>query len=278
MLPIYIISLERDLERRKIIKRKLDELNLQYEVVDAVYGKDLPVQDIDALDFSAVVKRKKLLPTRGEIGCTLSHLKAYQLITDRNQQWACILEDDAIIDSRFASFCQYLGEDTFSRLSVNHLHLLGGQNGLYCSRYVSLSHWHRISIGGQIFRKSIKSENYLYRTCCYLISGKAAMNLLSLSASEFFIADEWSYFLRKGIFKEIYLANFVDHPLDLNSSHIENERKIARADLGSDSFCKKAQFIKKLLDNLNLKYKVKHVFRILRAKARAFYFLKFRRL
>ncbi len=42
------------------------------------------------------MKGREIPLTPGELGCTLSHLQALQLFLDTDDQYALILEDDAI--------------------------------------------------------------------------------------------------------------------------------------------------------------------------------------
>ncbi|WP_380179178.1 glycosyltransferase family 25 protein [Kalamiella sp. sgz302252] len=268
MLPIYIVSLKRDIQRRETLSAILDKYALNYEFVDAVYGKDLPAEEVAKFKVDGVTRRKGHKPTAGELGCTLSHLKIYQIMQERGQPWACILEDDAILDARFADFCRGFDNGDYSALHDDELYLLGGQNGLRCAPYVALSHWYKKRVGSERFRKSIKSENFLFRTCCYLIGAGSAAKLTALAREEFFVADEWNYFLRKGIFNNIFVANFVDHPLDLTTSLIEQERKEQQLKAFGQSAAVAAP---SALSLSVVKPRVKRALLICRAQLRAFY-------
>lgn len=223
ILPIYIVSLQKDIEKRETIKKKLDSLDIKFEFIDAIYGKELPVDFVKSLSPVGKILERGFLPTPGEIGCTLSHLKIYKLMLERNQTWACILEDDAILDERMQDFYTnfYKCENS---LVEDNLYLMGGQNGLD-SLFVIKSLFGGLTIGKQKFYKTVKSEEYIFRTCCYFISLKIAKSLIDLSEKKFILADDWDFLVKNKYIQEIYLADFVDHPVDLSLSSIEEERQ-----------------------------------------------------
>ena len=103
MLHIYVISLERDTEKRKVIKETLQGFNLNFSFINAIDGITLPESQINLIRERSVgtVASRGFPATAGEIGCTLSHVKAYHQVLEDKQIWACILEDDVILDERF---------------------------------------------------------------------------------------------------------------------------------------------------------------------------------
>ena len=50
MPPIFVISLARAVERRADMIRRLDALNIRYEIVDAVDGADLDLSQLGGGD------------------------------------------------------------------------------------------------------------------------------------------------------------------------------------------------------------------------------------
>ncbi len=101
----FIISLERSASRFEHAQSLLGKLSLPAEILSAVDGAAMSASEI------ASVYRRRLHAPRypfelrgGEIGCFLSHRKAWQQIVDRDLDGALILEDDVLIES-----------DTFNR-------------------------------------------------------------------------------------------------------------------------------------------------------------------
>ncbi|AWX83275.1 TPA: glycosyltransferase family 25 protein [Klebsiella pneumoniae] len=257
MIPVFVISMQSDYDRRKIISDKMNKYNIHYEFIDAVVGKDLPQSKIENIDLSCAIARKNRHVSLGEIGCTLSHIKVYEKIIDDNIPYCLILEDDAIFDHRLYDFLKSF-TDSVRLKNENDLLILGGQNGIDKNKFISRSIWSKLRIGEETFYKTIRSEMYIFRTCCYVVTLDIARNLYAFSQKEFFIADEWSYFKSKGLINSIYLSDFVEHPLDLSNSHIEMERlnsiknySDTKSDNVSDSFLK--YFLKKYLFATTLK-------------------------
>ena len=105
--PIYVISLKRTPERRLHVKRQLDALNLDYQFLDAIDKRDLhsleyqtEVADMLGINRSHVKKRNAHY-FYNHLVCTLSHIKAYNLMAKHNDSAACILEDDIQISPDF---------------------------------------------------------------------------------------------------------------------------------------------------------------------------------
>lgn len=89
-MKIFVINLERAVERRKTVLKRLHELGLNAEIIPAVDGADV--------DRSALGPGAEPGLSDGEVGCYLSHVRAWQTIVDRGLNHAIILEDDVVCD------------------------------------------------------------------------------------------------------------------------------------------------------------------------------------
>lgn len=267
MLPVIVISMQSDVERRFTISKCLNEKKIPFTFIDAVVGKELPSSFLMDLNVLGVKSRKKRDITLGEIGCTLSHLKAYEVINELNIKYALILEDDVILGHEFSAFYNSINIGN-PLINNDDIFILGGQDGIDKRKYISKSVWYKRVIGGKSFWKTIKSEEYIFRTCCYIVTDVIAERLLNLAEEEFFIADEWGYFKRKGVINNIYLSDFVAHPLDLSFSHIENERKEQGVNFSEETSPKGFKYFarKYLLANV-----IMDIFRLTRTQVRRFY-------
>ena len=94
MPPIYVINLDRDVERMASLAGSLRGLNLTYVRVSAVLGKEVPDWEklVDAELYG--VRNRLPMPRPGEVGCYLSHLKAMEAFLRTDAPWCVILEDD----------------------------------------------------------------------------------------------------------------------------------------------------------------------------------------
>ena len=80
---------------------------MNIERFDAIYGKNLPKDDMDIkkyfMDDNQRDKRLNYgIPLNpGQIGCALSHIKIWEEAYEKGYDYILILEDDAIIPDNF---------------------------------------------------------------------------------------------------------------------------------------------------------------------------------
>jgi glycosyl transferase family 25 len=110
MPPIYVINLDRDVERMASLARSLEALALPFERVSAVLGKQVPDWEklVDAGLYSA--RNRLPMPRPGEVGCYLSHLKAMETFLQTDAPWCVILEDDVEVKPECVAVLAALGK------------------------------------------------------------------------------------------------------------------------------------------------------------------------
>ena len=165
MPPIYAISLARAQERRANIKRRLDALGANYEIVDAVDGAVLTSADYENR-FCPEEWRIKYgyKMVRNEIGCFLSHYNLWQRVAEGDDECALIVEDDAIWDDDFADVVCALARCEWRWEVVNLRAARGKINRALCELP-----------GG---RKLVRCRRQVFSTAAYLISRAGAEKLL----------------------------------------------------------------------------------------------------
>ena len=100
-LQILVISLQRSSDRREKASQELSKISLPWEFLDAVDGS--LISESPAEYKAKKVKRLQGYPlTPNEIGCYLSHKKAWQRCVESNLP-TLILEDDFILCDEFQS-------------------------------------------------------------------------------------------------------------------------------------------------------------------------------
>jgi glycosyl transferase family 25 len=110
MPPIYVINLDRDVERMASLAGSLRGLNLTYVRVSAVLGKELPDWE-KLVDVELYGARNRLpMPRPGEVGCYLSHLKAMEEFLRTDAPWCVILEDDVEVRPECVQVLAALGQ------------------------------------------------------------------------------------------------------------------------------------------------------------------------
>jgi glycosyl transferase family 25 len=101
---IFLINLDRSTERLKRAAQQIEATGSTFERISAVDGATLTSERIaEVFDAQTAKRRFQYDLTAGEIGCYLSHVKCWQRIIDDNLDYAIILEDDLLLDSKFSS-------------------------------------------------------------------------------------------------------------------------------------------------------------------------------
>lgn len=110
MPPLFVINLDRDVERLASLDGSLGKLGLAYVRVPAVLGKAVPAweQLVDAELYGD--RNRNVMPRPGEVGCTLSHLKALEEFLRTDAPWGVILEDDVDVRPECLPVLAALGE------------------------------------------------------------------------------------------------------------------------------------------------------------------------
>jgi len=110
MPPIYVINLDRDVERMASLAGSLQALNLPFKRVSAVLGKEVPNWE-KLVDVELYGARNRLpMPRPGEVGCYLSHLKAMEEFLRTDEPWCVILEDDVEVRPECVEVLAALGQ------------------------------------------------------------------------------------------------------------------------------------------------------------------------
>lgn len=98
-MKFFIINLEIAKDRKEYISSLCEKYGLEYEIINAVNGRELENDFIRNISDEAE-SRKRLGRTLslGEIGCALSHKKVFERMFELGLKEAVILEDDAFFD------------------------------------------------------------------------------------------------------------------------------------------------------------------------------------
>ena len=94
---VYVINLEKDVERRQAILKQCSTLLINPTIVSAILGKDLTTEEIKAnCTFGC-----QLFCTHSMIGCAMSHIICWKNVIANGDRYALILEDDAVFVDGF---------------------------------------------------------------------------------------------------------------------------------------------------------------------------------
>ena len=109
-MKIYVINLERSLDRKKSITEMARVLKLDLTFVNAVDGRN--VVDLTELGYSRRNNRRHYgrLLSAGEVGCYASHLKVAEKFVLSGEDICVVLEDDAYIADEFSEFFKKISQ------------------------------------------------------------------------------------------------------------------------------------------------------------------------
>lgn len=215
MIPkIFVISLAREKERRKLIKDNLSSHGLDATIFDA----------IDARNYSAVEITRKIDDSRrgwtnylrpGAVCCALSHLGVYQEFLKGSDDYCLVLEDDAQFIATRKELAELMQSATDS--SFPDIVLLNS----YANEKVRV-----IDSGFRVSRKHKMYgciNQYPSSGLAYFINRNAAKKIVHYNHPVKATADQWNEFaelgFRVGVVKpDMFEPSFFESTIDYISS------------------------------------------------------------
>ncbi len=173
-IPIFIINLKKDTEKKEHMKELCKKYSLKCQFIDAVYGNDLDntyIEQITDSEKSISVYGKEL--TRGEIGCTLSHIAIYKQMIEHNIENAIIFEDDIDLKEDFSAIINSI--DTFPK--DWEIMLLGYYSRVADELVTKASFRYKKELTNKF--KTVRLAQLAFGTHGYMINLKGAKKLLN---------------------------------------------------------------------------------------------------
>ena len=190
-IKTYVISLERVRQRRKYIIDHCKNLNIDYQIIEAIDGNLLTQQDLEKNCDIETVTRLRYWLTNGAIGCALSHLKAYQEFLKSNEKFAFVIEDDAVLPKDIKTILT----EAISKIDSNEIVLL-----YYTSfKPAKLSNINKIALSSSYLCFPMNVHQPITATA-YIIGRQAATNLSNNIIPIKVAADSWGYYYDNGNF------------------------------------------------------------------------------
>ncbi len=100
-LPVYLINIDRAVDRLAEIRRQSGEFSIEIERVSGVDGAAIPREQWVDVDHRLFQLRHGRLILPGEYGCYQSHLLALRQFLASGRDAAVIIEDDISLDGQF---------------------------------------------------------------------------------------------------------------------------------------------------------------------------------
>ena len=175
-MKVVVVNLDKSIDRMKIMKKQLDSLNIPFERFSAINGKELT--DIE-IEQTTTKTCSTLLCNRGMIGCALSHIQIMKNFLVSDEEFLCVIEDDALLSDGFPIFLSSI-ESIYEKIQFDWL-------SLFC-----------VGICGN-FESFIKVNNYTFgkplfplTTTCYVVSRKGAEKVLDYIGDKIFYHVDFS--------------------------------------------------------------------------------------
>lgn len=205
-MKTFVINLQSSINRRESVSRELLNLpSLQAEFFPATDGRLMSEQEIEECFSQKEAYRhygRQLM--RGEIGCTLSHLRCFQEIARRGIPSALILEDDVIlsdVSNKEFDKLEYFLADRIEPTIV----LLSGH------------YWYTSRFNDEMVR--VFSAYY---THAYATNYSAAKLLSDTVGVPWHLADDWSYIIKCGVRLLAMKPHWINQISDENTSVVLN--------------------------------------------------------
>ncbi|MBD0409526.1 glycosyltransferase family 25 protein [Pseudoalteromonas distincta] len=186
-LPIFVVNLERDIEKRQHMVALAKKRNLDLTFTNAVLGKNLSREEIkhhyDDVKAMSDFGRKLTLP---ELGCALSHLNIYKSMIEKNIQIAIVLEDDVELSESFKALVNQV--DNFP--DKWELMLLGYYSETASERLTYSSFWGKHKVSKNL--KAVKLTELAFGTHGYMINIQGAKKLVEILSNIYKPIDHYT--------------------------------------------------------------------------------------
>ena len=144
-MPIYIINLSSNPERRLYVKRQLDSFGLKYQFMDMDFldkyrleskAYRAHIAELLEIDAQALEKTYAMFgKDRGSLVVALSHIKIYHLMAKHNHSEVCILEDDVTLLPAFPEILKIAPDLSWDILQLAHMPIGGAWSMLRSCTY-----------------------------------------------------------------------------------------------------------------------------------------------
>lgn len=199
----FLISLEKDAHRRELFFSQPDTAD--FEVFTAINTMNLSDEELkDKFDGEIFKKSYHRAVTKGEIGCTLSHLAVYEkIVEDENiaeTDYVLVCEDDVLFAENFQQNLTALLQENLTAdiILVGQSKILSFNDKELCINYPTTFKFAQKKIGGTAYRYAYPYKNYFAGTVAYLIKKSACRRFFleweEANGKAYWLADDFILF------------------------------------------------------------------------------------
>ena len=190
----YVINLARSPDRRAHIVAELQRTGLDYEIISAVDGRTLDLDDSNLVDPSLASRCP--FPA-GAAGCALSHLNAYEKIVEEGRDQALILEDDVTLSADLND----LADEVAGHLTVAEVALLN--YGSYPPGPLKISSEGSVDLRSPRLLALPIDVRQLVNAGAYLITRQACERIIEHARPIRATADDWRFFYEESFLDRV---------------------------------------------------------------------------
>ncbi|MCI5764069.1 MAG: glycosyltransferase family 25 protein [Actinobacillus porcinus] len=244
----YLISLEKDTYRRELFFSQPDTAD--FEVFNAINTMVLSESELQQkFNFECFKQTYHRNVTKGEIGCTLSHLAVYQKIVDDQRiaenEYALICEDDVLFAEDFNENLTALLNEKLNAdiVLVGQSKILSFDDKELFINYPTTFKFAQKKIANTKYGYAYPYRNYFAGTVAYLIKKSACRKFLA-EKNIYWLADDFISFEQKW-----QLDTVVVRPLmAIENPSLTSNLEAIRGSLNNNMFKKLLKFpLKKIL-------------------------------
>jgi glycosyl transferase family 25 len=212
-IPIFVLTYKGSI-REPLIKKKLNNLNLNYNLIYGLNAKIKKNQKILNLYFD-LKKSKKVFKKKMNIydmACSFGHMKIYKHIKKEKIQYAIIMEDDC---SPGPSFAQWVHLKKIYLKNFDYIQFYSNSGLIYKKNFTNIDNKFFVH----------KAFSHLPLTTCYQINLKACKYLLNYYKDSIFQTSDFpGSYMGKNIKQYFVLPQIVS--IDEQHLQTSTNRKI----------------------------------------------------
>jgi glycosyl transferase, family 25 len=194
----YIVNLARSPERRAHMVSELDKVDLEYEFVEGVDGRDLDISDARLVDSDWLREDPYW---SGVVGCSLSHLKVYSKVLQTEAPKALVLEDDVVLPDDMPALIEEIAPHMGQVEAILlHHHRRGRAERGEKYRFLSRG---SVELLGSTTLAAPADVGDIAGTGAYLITREACERMLNSMLPIRARADDWEFFCQHGLLEAV---------------------------------------------------------------------------
>lgn len=124
---VYYINLDKSKARREFMEAQFAKLQIPATRIAAIYGKDLDSEILKKEKKKHNILAHYPFPNDGEVGICLTHFKLWKFLAKQPEDFAIVLEDDALISNDFFKDLEQL----LQKITINDFLDISGKKGSF---------------------------------------------------------------------------------------------------------------------------------------------------